>query len=871
MVTLHAQTTPRATGRQKRINQWNHWATEVIPSLLPLFRAHLRETSNMRLPVVVEDASGERQGCFEKITLRTCKCSTAPCQLMAMGLFSCAPLAPSLAVDLRVLQFVRTLFVRQTPNATAWCEALEVFLAERGHTLKSKDSLRRHFNNAYHWYCILVMQNDDHVSEIINAARLVKSSVRDQQPLAYLRTRSPLCFGASDWQKSRTEQQMVDCIVCIDACFTQKQSKNPARTEGYDPPNPSQSFFLPPDFIMKMEAHVEQCRSRGKEHDDILEEGMRVPVSVLDGCGESFKAADEKREKASTQFFTDTGLMALLCHHDHVLWLANMTTAEEKQYYALVLIQQLIDHIPDTMRVGLLYNIGCQLEHSLCKWKFFNHQLLSRFQFAISVFHAYGHQWPCQVVYHPRCKCLWSALKPLIAPLRVSGFHQGVFVLDMQVRHLNAKSLSAFSIWLSRRWAHCQAKKQAAIAGLRSCNIEEGHLRNQWVSQVEHQMKPSPKQSKTKVKEEIGSILELEKLVNACQATIQQLEIQLISNRVDDYPSFQLEMADARAQHGKLSESLRRHRSALGVEEKPNLKKLRQNQYLQVRMNALAVKTRIRDRLRHRKAYRQTIGDSREPTLIRLVSTYNTLCGILSALIRQCKAVHGAVAPHPIPRDKLYELDVDDDIWQDVGLVDGDGDAVGCPPPWLADEDVRVGIRYLLERDRCQEEEDRVARERCHLQEWLNAEWDAIVLAQSNYLEGDDHDMVYKLDLRKEELRQLGMTWKAQIQSIHAAWPMSTSWGPDIDIAAEVQDGLGEQLVDEDEDWESDNEDREDDELLDALEEFGLLDEYRVSNLTDNDEQEGLWNSMMAGEDVLEGGVEDMYLLSSSPLRPGMW
>ncbi|KAF9231537.1 hypothetical protein BU15DRAFT_37958, partial [Melanogaster broomeanus] len=67
-----------------------------------------------------------------------CKCSTAPHQLMSMGLFACAPIAPSLAVDLRVLQFVKTLFVCQTPNATAWCEALEVFLAERGHTLKSK-------------------------------------------------------------------------------------------------------------------------------------------------------------------------------------------------------------------------------------------------------------------------------------------------------------------------------------------------------------------------------------------------------------------------------------------------------------------------------------------------------------------------------------------------------------------------------------------------------------------------------------------------------------------------------------------------------------------------------------------------------------
>ncbi|KAF9232059.1 hypothetical protein BU15DRAFT_90749 [Melanogaster broomeanus] len=107
---------------------------------------------------------------------------------------------------------------------------------------------------------------------------------------------------------------------------------------------------------------------------------MQVPVSVLDGCGESFKAADEKREKVSTQFFANTGLMDLLCRHDHILLLANMTMAGESL------------HIPDTMRVGLLYNIGCQLEHSLHKWNFFDHPLLSTFQFMISMFHTYGHQ-----------------------------------------------------------------------------------------------------------------------------------------------------------------------------------------------------------------------------------------------------------------------------------------------------------------------------------------------------------------------------------------------------------------------------------------------------------------------------------------------
>ncbi|KIN98925.1 hypothetical protein M404DRAFT_156394 [Pisolithus tinctorius Marx 270] len=86
-----------------------------------------------------------------------------------------------------------------------------------------------------------------------------------------------------------------------------------------------------------------------------------------------------------------------------------MTSAGEKQHYALVLVKHLFDHLPAKMTVGLLYDIGCQLEHSCQKWKLLDDGILSRLKFGISVFHAYGHQWPCQLVYHPH-KCVGFGL-----------------------------------------------------------------------------------------------------------------------------------------------------------------------------------------------------------------------------------------------------------------------------------------------------------------------------------------------------------------------------------------------------------------------------------------------------------------------------
>ncbi|KAG6903562.1 hypothetical protein DXG01_016858, partial [Tephrocybe rancida] len=82
------------------------------------------------------------------------------------------------------------------------------------------------------------------------------------------------------------------------------------------------------------------------DEEDCIEGGLHVPNSVLDGCKSGFTAADERRAKASTQFFDDTALMALLCRHDIVLFLANMRSAGEKQHYVISLIETLFQHLP---------------------------------------------------------------------------------------------------------------------------------------------------------------------------------------------------------------------------------------------------------------------------------------------------------------------------------------------------------------------------------------------------------------------------------------------------------------------------------------------------------------------------------------------
>lgn len=72
---------------------------------------------------------------LESLTIRICQCASAATQLIQRGLFPCSPLAPTLAVDLQVLDFATRLFVHIPPNNTAWCRTVEEFLDAQGYKL----------------------------------------------------------------------------------------------------------------------------------------------------------------------------------------------------------------------------------------------------------------------------------------------------------------------------------------------------------------------------------------------------------------------------------------------------------------------------------------------------------------------------------------------------------------------------------------------------------------------------------------------------------------------------------------------------------------------------------------------------------------
>ena len=86
--------------------------------------------------------------------------------------------------------------------------------------------------------------------------------------------------------------------------------------------------------------------------------------------------------------------MALLCQHNHVLFLSNITIAGKKQYYTFALFRELLNQLPHNITAGVLYNIEYTIYYSCIKYDFLS-DILPCITFSISMFHMYRYQWPC--------------------------------------------------------------------------------------------------------------------------------------------------------------------------------------------------------------------------------------------------------------------------------------------------------------------------------------------------------------------------------------------------------------------------------------------------------------------------------------------
>jgi hypothetical protein len=182
------------------------------------------------------------------------------------------------------------------------------------------------------------------------------------------------------------------------------------------------------------------------------------------------------------------------------------------------------------------------------------------------------------------------------------------------------KSLHSLGLWLSRKWIACHQRKQessAILDDVQESGITRENLRREWAAQVTEQTKPLLRQSHTLANKIIHEVLALKSTSDLYQTEINRYEEMLVAGAYEDgmdIADVTLHLEDLQKKHIHTQRAIDHKRASLDVDGRLSLHKLLNNKFLQMRMNALALKNRIRSRLRQRKfeleglerAYRHT-------------------------------------------------------------------------------------------------------------------------------------------------------------------------------------------------------------------------------------------------------------------------
>ena len=239
-------------------------------------------------------------------------------------------------------------------------------------------------------------------------------------------------------------------------------------------------FYEPSYLLPKAQIDaVGRCIDRACRHPS---KGLqsKVPDEAIDQCEASYEAADGQKQRASTDAFDDTGLMALICHRDIPLFLANIDTPGEQQKYSIALIEHLFTLLPYQANVIVLYDVGCVLAHLLSQvclvtdpFPVLNASIYS-FPYSIHLFcpvfvlqlqqcTLMAMNGPGQLVYNPHlisglglsdgegAERLWSCFIKLIGIERVSSVssYQTLSDISSLLLSVNATSGSLITMWQS--------------------------------------------------------------------------------------------------------------------------------------------------------------------------------------------------------------------------------------------------------------------------------------------------------------------------------------------------------------------------------------------------------------------------------------
>ncbi|KAG1853791.1 hypothetical protein C8R48DRAFT_776949 [Suillus tomentosus] len=633
---------------------------------------------------------------FVTIHVLSCECSSLPQVLLHHGLFPTAPSQPRMAVSVELLSFYRALFERSCDAINALASALRTHYSRRGFQVTDSrgdivhEPFRRGLGHAVQWYDVLQVEIERQAD-----AALQKSRDLVATPL------SSVLWWWTVWEARPPRRSAGDC------------------PRFYEP-----TYFLPKQFVDAVGLRIDVQRKRPvKAHAPI------VPDEAIDLCENAYEAADGKKQKAAMDSFDDTGIMALICRHDIPLFFANIDSPGEQQKYSVALIEHLFSLLPPQATVVTLYDVGCVLARSIAKFDILPEDVTSRLRFATTAMHAYGHEWACQLEHNPRMcvglglsdgegtERLWSRFVRLIGVERSSLRQRRLWLIDRQATAIGSEMKADLGEWIKHR--HKRGVKDQgcmALDVINRCETSVEDLRAQWTDQRQSQLSIRA-YAPARLRKELDTVLSLQADLDASDRALQTTKTMLEKETASDDTLDVLE--SLQRGHDWLMDKVETLFSSLNVQDRfPELDGVNLDFWDKldraVGGSHQTLGTKLHQHTRKAIAKRQ-------PALMTAIRKFNSYCERLELLH---DPTWNIPLPTPLPT-KLAELRGDQTLMQDVWITP----SIGEVPRWLEDSDIRDGIRALLKRDRCQEEQTRLVMEAGNLCRFFQEELTALELS----------------------------------------------------------------------------------------------------------------------------------------------
>ncbi|EGF97133.1 uncharacterized protein MELLADRAFT_87766 [Melampsora larici-populina 98AG31] len=455
----------------------------------------------------------------QKTRIRFCRCQkNDQTRLILMGFIGGSPKYPKTAFSIRLLRFFHILWKFCTIRIGPFSRAIDEFLDAFCALILTKNEQPRRWHTPLYWAV-------DAYREMLSMTEKVMDAALNLTPLDKVASNCPRCFGPPLLLEAA--QLEPDVVVCMDGNFQHRRhiaaGTKAARKTTQMPP-----LFLPDDQVNQMCA-----RLAGHAEDD------------FQACADQHTTANDTRGKGHWAGCDETGLMAMVCRHDHSLRFANIVKSGEKLHYSYSLIEWILNltrnHGLTPRRVGILYDIGCTMQAGIENRGTFQEEMLNgRIRFGTSVFHAYVHRWGCQLLWNPRLnqgwglsdgegsERVWSGLSPLVSPLRYATPQHRVNAISMRSSHANACLRHEAVIHLRRKKTEARTRLEEAEVTLRKLSSpgdgcpgrDIAYYEATWMAQRARQL-DIIEESQNEKREKLGVLLTLEE---GLHVALQRLE-----------------------------------------------------------------------------------------------------------------------------------------------------------------------------------------------------------------------------------------------------------------------------------------------------------------------------------------------------------